>query len=100
MPKNDENVPFFENITIDTLTVIQYRFFHVTIFILMSSGNCKIPYVVNYLVTVYKQAFGAYPLPKSNFLSFHYHFLSAPKKQLLIIDLNIRATGATHENIT
>ena len=73
MPKNDENVPFFENITIDTLTVIQYRFFHVTIFILMSSGNWKIPYVVNYLVTVYKQAFGAYPLPKSNFLSFSFY---------------------------
>jgi hypothetical protein len=70
MPKNDENAPFLGNINIDILTVIQYLFFHFTIFILMGSGNWKIPYVVNNFVTVYKQTFWAYPLPKSNFLSF------------------------------
>jgi len=37
----------------------------------MGSGNWKIPYVVNNLITVYKQTFWAYPLPKSNFLSFY-----------------------------
>jgi len=41
----------------------------------MDSGNWKIPYVVNNLVTVYKQTFWAYLLPKSNFLSFYFIFL-------------------------